>query len=517
MAHHADLLMPTNVKRRQSIWLFVLTFVLGIGLFGWVAKSSQGFDDEMTNIALIENLGTLQAASVMQTQDVHPPGGYLLNGLLFDALHDWSNVRLVSALIYVLALCYLLAYVHRTSGLRAALVGLLLAGLAPAPLIWCTSLRWYAYFTPLLMWVLVPPRNQKGIWFHIKPALSWLLMAHISYAALVLLPAIWFWYYLQSASSVWQYIKRSMWPWLLAGLLFLPQLLIFLSVHSKGASSQTGGLVKSLMGVYISMASNQGLFPISVAGIASALGWAGFYVLLGRTALRKQAPASGLLSLALGTASFIVSGLASKFRNLVALQPWLVIASGQAERVISSAPKLAMCCFGLILVGNATGIYNVAMHEDTNKNSWNLPVDEFVQTIETMSTPCKVAPVVYGFDPVLSHALHERHPDWQVVNILDQLSTRALPNQADCLFTVYTFRGSLSPVLVETFQQAEQAWGGQLVKSVRLGLDRHAALKQKLDPDFPEHPIELHLLRGGGSLTALNRWARPTNKVNGLE
>jgi hypothetical protein len=517
MALHADLLVPAVVKRRQGIWLFVLTFMLGLGLFGWVAKSSPGFDDEMTNIALIENLGTLQAASLMQTQDVHPPGGYLLNGLLFDALHDWSDVRMVSALLYVLALCYLLAYVHRTSGLRAALVGLLLAGLAPAPLIWCTSLRWYAYFTPLLMWALVPPRDPKGIWFHIKPAVSWLLMAHISYAALVLLPAIWCWYYLQSAGSVWQYIKRSMWPWLLAGLLFLPQFLIFLTVHSKGASSQTGGLIKSLMGVYISMASNQGLFPISVAGIASALGWAGFYGLLGRAALRQETPASGLLSLALGAASFIASGLASKFRNLVALQPWLVIASGQAQRAISSTPKLAMGCFALILVGNATGIYNVVMHEDTNKNSWNLPVDEFVQAVEAMSAPCKGAPVVYGFDPVLSHALHERHPDWQVVNILDQLSTQALPTQADCLFTVYTFRGSLSPALVQTFQQAEQAWGGQLEKSVRFGLDRHATLKRKLDPDFPAQPIELHLLRGGGSLTALNKWARPPKKVNGPE
>jgi hypothetical protein len=265
--------MPSPLTRTSSCNVVALltTFLLTLTLFGVVALRSHGFDDEMGNIELIERLGTWQTVLLMQTEDVHPPGGYLLNGLLFDALGSWSAVRLVSALLYSLSLTSLLAFVQREHGGRAAVLAWLVAGLAPGALMWCTSLRWYAYFTPLLIWALVSPRDTSQRWYYIKPALLWLLMAYVNYAALIIAPSLLIWNWMQSGLKFPIFLRKAFLPWFISAMAFAPQFYVFLTVHSKGSASQTGGVVKSLLGSVISLMSNQGIFPISIFGIGSIL------------------------------------------------------------------------------------------------------------------------------------------------------------------------------------------------------------------------------------------------------
>lgn len=306
---------------RLSPWMTAAWLVIS-ALFMSVALQSPGFDDEMTNIELIENLGTIAVTRLMQKEDVHPPLGYLFNGLLFDVFGRWDLVRLASAALYMLSLAGFISFIKREHGESAAWLALGVAGLSPAALIWCTSLRWYAYFLPVLMCALTLPENRNGRWFIVKPALAWLLLSHISYASLALAPALFLWWALHSNGGLIRYAKRSAPVWLLAGLLFAPQAWILFNVHANNSAGQTSGLLKSLMGVGISLASNQGLFPLSTIGVASALSWSILYIWIARAAWLRIIPTTAPVVMLIAIVFFVASGLAGKYRNLVLLVPF---------------------------------------------------------------------------------------------------------------------------------------------------------------------------------------------------
>lgn len=454
---------------------------------------------------LIEHLGTWPTAKLMQTEDVHPPGGYVLNGVLFDALHDWSLVRGVSALLYAITTSMLVSFVLRRQGWQAAGLAMLFAILSPASLMWCTSLRWYSYFVPLLIWTLLTPPDPHSRWYFIKPALAWLMMAYINYSAIILAPVLLLWYALQAGVN-WKVMLRQSWlPWLLAGLAFAPQLFIFLTVHARHAEGQTGGLVKALLGCVISMASNQGLFPISFWGIASMVAWGMLLTAMLSHARRDKALRVKLWSTAAGLGVFIVTGLAGKFRNLVLLSPMQTLLVAQAAAVIKRH-WLAGLATAVIVMANAVGCLHVAQHRDTTKNGWNLPVRDTVLGVHALYKACPTRPVVYTFDPVLARALRESDHGLTVANYFDRFD-KARPGKADCVIVVHTYKGALPRDRFEALLLAEKAMGGQLARTVHVQLDSQAALKRKLDPDFPDYLVELKLFQGTLHLHDLDTWA----------
>ena len=476
-------------------------------LFGHVALTSPGFDDEITNIDLIEHLGTWQTVTLMQTEDVHPPGGYLVNGLLWQLTHDWSSVRLVSVLIYGLACASLLRFVQRQMGSLAAWLCLLVVGFSPTAMMWCTSVRWYAYLTPLLMWALVLPAHRAGWWFRFKPAMAWTLMAYISYASLVVAPGLWLWYALHAEDKRWtQRLRESVLPWGLAAMLFLPQAWVLLTVHAKNTAGQTGGLVKSLMGIVVSMASNQGLFPLSLPAAAAAIGWA-MVLLVALTMARQQRTAtSALAATGAGLLGFLASGLAGKFRNLVAMVPFqgLVLAQTAPWLRQSRALQLAVA---LIAVGQLVGSINVMRHQDTTKNSWNLPVNTVLQALDQATAQCQRPVAIYTFDAVLARAMRQHNPQWQVASYYSRFDKRPLQD-TDCSVVLHTYRGALSTERHAGLLAAEAATTGQRGAMVQIGRDDNSALKRKLDAAYPEYQVSFQVIHEPGTLAPLNAWLR---------
>lgn len=473
-------------------------------MFVGVALSSPGFDDEITNIELIEHLGTVGTAQLMQHEDVHPPGGYLLNGLLHEALGRWEWVRAVSAGLYVLALAGFVRFVRREHGEPAAWLALLVAGLSPAALIWCTSLRWYAYFVPVLLWSLTVPADRRSVWFHVKPALAWLVMAHISYAALVLAPALVLWWRLHSTEPLHTQLKRSVPAWVVALLLFLPQAWVFLSVHSHNSEGQTSGIFKSLVGVGISLASNQGLFPLSVFGVASVLAWAGLYLLLARAAWQREGSNAAGWTFLMAVALFVLSGLAGKFRNLVLLVPLQAAMLAMGYQAIRSS-VLARALVGVTALCSLAGVVNVVRHQDTTKNSWNLPVDTVITSLRDMSRDCRSAPSIYTFDPVLAYVIHAKEPHWPIANYFARFEKHALP-ASDCTVVLHTYRGALSKGHIEALLAGEAALGTATRQDMAIGLDDHAKIKQRMDPDYPNQQVEIRMYRGQVNPAQLNAW-----------
>lgn len=488
--------------RHRLMWM--AAWITLAAMFVFVALRSPGFDDEITNIELIEHLGTVGTAQLMQHEDVHPPGGYLLNGILHDALGRWEWVRAASAMLYVLALAGFVRFFRREHGELAGWLALLVAGLSPAALIWCTSLRWYAYFVPVLLWSLTVPPQRDGWWYHIKPALGWVIMAHISYAALVLAPALVLWWRLHSPEPLLKQLRRSVPAWLVAALLFLPQAWIFFSVHSHNSEGQTTGPFKSLVGVGISLASNQGLFPLSLFGVASMLAWAGLYLLLTRATWRRESSGVAGLTFLTTVALFVLSGLAGKFRNLVLLVPLQAAMLAMGSPLIR-ASALAKALVGVIGVCSLAGIVNVIRHQDTTKNSWNLPVNAVVTSLRDMSRDCRSTPSIYTFDPVLARAIRVQEPRWQVANYFARFDKHALPT-SDCTVVLHTYRGALSKAHHEAFLSAERSLGATAVRQAALGPDENASIKRRMDPDYPDHQVDVKWFLGPVDATALNNW-----------
>lgn len=480
-------------------------WALIVALFLVVAVQSPGFDDEVTNIDLIEHLGTLPTVRLMQQEDVHPPGSYLLNGLLHSALGSWPAVRAASACAYLLALFGFARFTRREHGELAAGLILLVAGLSPAALIWCTSIRWYAYLVPLLMWCLAVPRSRDGWWYHAKPAVAWLLMAHVGYAALVLLPVIWLWYGLHGREGWWQHARRSAPWWLLAGLLFAPQAMVFFTVHVHHTEGQTSGAFKSLAGIAISLFSNQGVFPASVPGGLSVLGWACLYALIGWAAWRKTMPSQAVSTFVAALICMVASGLAGKFRNLVVVLPFQAYLLAPASRLIAGKHVAALALL-LVTATQLTGAANVLRHQDTTKNSWNLPTAEVLNTLQGMTHSCRQAPAIYTFDPVLSYNLKRAHPEWSVSNYFARFDKQA-PTASDCVVVLHTYRGALSKPVHAALLAAEHALGDTApLREVALGRDDHAGLKQRLDPDYPEYQVVIRLHQGQMDASALTAW-----------
>jgi hypothetical protein len=236
--------------------LYGLAFIV----YCTVALMSYGFDDEFFNILLIEKHG-LSAFFVTQTKDVHPPLSYIINAVLYRAFGDWGIVRLFSALTLCASFIYLCEHIRTKDGERIATLTFILLASNPALLLWGTSIRWYAYFLPILIWLLVIPKKQSWpIWIKLGVGLA--ALAYTGYLAFILAPALILLYWLSSSQQFEVKLKQLSVSMGVAALVYSPQLLTFLNVHFPNRESQTGSLFLSFAGFFIAQFSNQGVFPL---------------------------------------------------------------------------------------------------------------------------------------------------------------------------------------------------------------------------------------------------------------
>lgn len=156
--------------------LAVISLVISLFLFSYTAYNSYGYDDEIFNIRHVESFSSLY--SLMKAHlsgelvdgrliDIHPLGQYVINYVLLKFLGSRSLVRVAGALIASLSLWlfwrYMLAARKWTDNFTVLLSYMLIC-LNPSMLLWCTGVRWYTYFMPLvcLMGILFEPPECLG-------------------------------------------------------------------------------------------------------------------------------------------------------------------------------------------------------------------------------------------------------------------------------------------------------------------------------------------------------------------
>jgi hypothetical protein len=504
-ANDASQAEPLNAGARIH-WLarmLPIGYVLTCFLYGAVAYVSMGYDDEFSNMALVEQHG-LGVVSLMQTQDVHPPGQYFINWLLHTLTGDWSLVRLVTALLTALSLIYATEAVRQRHGDRAAGLLFVLLCLNPAILMWCTGVRWYAYFVPVLVWLSITPQcNGWRYWAKCFGGL--VLLGYIGYAVFVVALPVLLLYWTGTRQGAREKIVGMFWGALVGALLYAYQFYVFLTVHLQSKGSQVSSMAKNLMGFAIAQVSNQGVFPVSVPAALSALGITGMLWLAFRADARGNLRNPYLLAYGTGSVITFGLGIAGKFRNLVIVSPWQAMWLATL-RVPAQRAKAFLICFIALAAGNLWGTFNVATHQNTTKNSWNLQLAPVMAALARDNAACGGDLLVLTHDPALTW-----HVDQAGYTQLGPFARRTLSRDVleathRCVAAVRSYAGMFDAIAIE--QMYAQASGLRHGTETRqqFGPDSNYRIKQRLDDRYPEYQFDVTTYRDVSGLAALTAW-----------
>jgi len=465
-----------------------LSLIVLVILYVAVAWLGPGYDDEFYNINSIESgytySGLIELANSM---DVHPPGQYILNKALWSLTGDWSVARSLAACFTAISIWFLWFYVAKDASRSTATFAFIAICLNPALLLWCTGLRWYAYFVPVftLLALLIMKNPKSSLTFWGSFFLLSLILFMIGYAALILVPAGFVVALYARKEFVLREIKVIATLGLISLFLAAYQLVVFFSVHIKSLSSQTSGFFQATKGLFLHVLSNQGAMPISLFGLSliSAnllLLWAG----LARQRKVLLEPVSGLFIL--GTLGLFVTKLTGKFRNLVMVSSIQGVFQTKLYESIASKPLLIVV-LALFAVGNLGSIYNVFMHQDTTKGSWNTPYSDVLNDItEKRNTLFCSSMQVVTHDPVIAY--HAEKLAAVVVNVGQQNWREDITNYKGCLATVQTFRGSLPRDLKTEYDALINQLPNKKIR-INFGQDRFSQFKRRFDPDIPDYYV----------------------------
>jgi hypothetical protein len=482
---------------------FVYLYVFLILLYGVVSFQSQGYDDEFFNIRLIEKFG-FETVNIVQTTDVHPPGSYLADWILYRTLGRWDLVRVAIGMFTAAALIAAISSVRKKYGDFSGLVCFIMLGLNPAYLLWCTGLRWYAFFVPILIVLLLVPQK-KTTFYWARCFIGLALLGYFGYAMFIVAPSVVLLHWSMDKSELKTKLKQVS-TWIAAFvLLYAYQIRIFLEVHIKNKDSQVSTFVKNIMGIFIANVSNQGVFPISIPGQITILGMAGIMGLIVYSNVRLKKTNIYLVPYLIASVASVMTGLAGKFRNLVILSPvqglWITTSTLEllAEKKIFNF--FLICVF----VGNSWGIANIVLHTNTTKNSWNLPVQNILGELEQNRQKCHGSYLVLSFDTTLTwHIDKER---FNHIGPYDENSANNINRQFQCLTVIKTYVGSNYPGDKYSNMFAELGklqFGSSVTK--KLAHDDFYLAKQKIDGNYPEYTVEMTTFYDVRYLPPFNSW-----------
>jgi len=472
-------------------------------LYTIVAVQSFGYDDEFFNIYLIETYG-FKAIAHLQHADIHPPLSYVANVVFFKVFHSWTAVRLISGLLTSCAFIMVVSSQRRHYGNGQALVVFLLLALNPAILMWCTGIRWYAYFLPILLYlVFLPVRSGYKEWVKILAAIT--LLAYIEYSAfLIILPVLLLrWTFSEDTSKT--KLRYLLYLSPVFVVLYGYQLFVFLTVHLKNKGMQVShSLVANLRGYFISQISNQGVFPVSVAALLSIFGSIGILLCIMGQMLKGPNTKRTNVAMAvyvITVVSLLIAGVAWKPRNLVLLIPFQIFLMANYHTLLRNI-RLYTGSVILIGIANVCGCVNVALHENTTKNSWNLPVKETIDEISKLGNNDSSL-MIFTYDPTLHYVLQQHN--FNVVS-LNKSEKTITEGQVRTAVFIKTFRGTIPKTVYDSLIAEENSIQSSASKVVKIGRDKYYQWKRKVVEEYPEYEVELLIYQTPLHLDKLIFW-----------
>ncbi len=483
--------------------IFPFLGLLLLVLYGSVGYLSFGYDDEFSNIDWIAryDFGVMH---YVQTTDVHPPGSYFIDWLLFTVLGKWSLVRLFISLITAISLIYAILSTINRNGAFSGIILFILLGLNPAILLWCTSLRWYALFVPVLIWLTIVPK-QQGWQYWAKCFGGLLILGYLGYAVFIVSIPILILYWVESQSRTKDKIRNFILYGILFLILYSYQLSVFLNVHIHNKDSQISSLLRSFIGFYTAQISNQGVFPLSIPGLLASIATLGIITTIFYSNFHINLK-NKYFAIYLFAAIFsIITGLAGKFRNLVILVPFQALWISTAK-IETPQKKLYIIFLSFLMISNLWGDFNVIIRQNTSKNDYNIPVKQILMDLSIEKEKSKNDMVIL---------CHSRLLSWNLQNagylVADPFFYKPLPKKIllskhNCIVVLKTWPGSMAEKQYKMLYDEINLLS--YVNSVKYsyGRDDFYVLKKKMDTRFQEYSVEVTKYYDVENLVALKAW-----------
>jgi hypothetical protein len=342
------------------------------------------YDDELASLAVVAG-PVKNILRYTSTADVHPPGMYLLAHFAYLTLPSPRWLNLFPILFFYAGLCVFLLHITPLfPRLRSQICLLLLATLHPQVLLWCTSFRWYSWWTGIsLIAVAVALQPGKTLpRLTLARALSvGLLLACLFYLNYITLL---FAFALAAAAAVRyrsqparQLLARMLACLAIFLILAAPQLHTLFAVHLAQTGSQRDGAAVSTLRLLQSLVSSEAYLPWHPLAILAALAFGGLAakgLLIARRRTQPQRPlppaiaAVTLLALLLFVL-IAASGLGGKPRNGLVLIP--LLAPIFAWIMASLRPRLQDATLLLLAVWCAVGFAHMTNRYGMTKATMN--------------------------------------------------------------------------------------------------------------------------------------------------
>ena len=464
-----------------------MSLIISLILFSYTAYNSYGFDDEYFNINLAAKYGS--AFELVNDNlsgnfvDIHPFGQFLIDYWLVKVLGSWSLVRVFGALFASLSLWLYWLYVIKRENYSDSLTILfayIFMCLNPSVLLWCTSIRWYTYFMPLvcLLGSFFSSKYEStnkyffwGVYF-----LTASLMFYLESCAAIFIIASFILLLIQRRKLFRQEFKTIILFGTLSLLLVARQIYLVIKVYLPHASHEIHSLFNTITQGGWHFLSGHAVMPLSVPGvmlITANLLLIFFFVINLRKVLSRYSCDLFVLSY-----SGLIITRIGKVRNYINL-------SGLQGDFLSCAysciknKALKIFILALYLAGSAWGIHNVITHTNTTKGSWNTPYKEIIDFIEEHD-PDKDF-VIASHNPVLNW--HASQHGFRVIDVTQDMQT--LKAHTGKIIIVRTYRGSLHRNIFDEFN--EYINSRKILLEKKFGRDDFASFKQRLDKSYPDY------------------------------
>lgn len=485
-----------KIKINQNFLYFVYLIIFVIYIF--TAIISTGFDDEFFNILIFEQYG-LMGFKYTQIYDTHPPGSYISNAILFKLLGSWQNVRIFSAVLFSATAIFLSRFITKKYGQESGLIFLLLLAFNPAFLIWCTSIRWYAYLMCVMLWVLIlPPTIGRYYWF--KFSLGIFIMAFYSYMTFILFAPIFYLYYVNDKRPIKIKFKQILFFGSIFFLLYVPQLQIFFE-HSISNTSYPNEFIQSAAYFYTSQISNQGIFPLSFFSSISLVGFLMILTSFFESKKRNFIKDRYFMSYLLINLILLLSTFASRLRSHLFGIPFQALWISNSFHGIRLR-KTFLLGILLLLIANLSGIYNIINKNYVTKNSLNINISLAENFINAEYGFCDGKFIVITYDPKLSW-----HLDKKIHNLYSpylNYKSDTIKNNIPCLILLNTFGGVSQEKKYELKNILKTAY---LITEKKIQEDKLHKYKKIFVEEYPESVISASLYKNI-NIEDLNHWIK---------
>ncbi|MCF6204546.1 MAG: hypothetical protein L3J59_12915 [Methylococcaceae bacterium] len=400
------------------------------------------YDDEIFNLRKMP-FSLSEIFFKAQSEDVHPPLSYILNKLIYELLSSYKAILVFSILLNVCALTYFYKYaVKELDNIYSKLLLFMFVFINSGLLLWTNSVRWYAYWIPLFIFLYTNLFKYKSELSCKHFAILGLLlsfMTYLSYLTLLLLIIIFLLLFCYRRNDF--KIKNIFTFSAIYLSLSSYQIYIFFTVHIHNRDHQINDFIESLLNAIYGIINGGSVFIVSPIFVVFFLFTLVIIIKGGKSFFAdKNSPHSLLvvqsIFLLIGLVTLmIIIGVSGKYRNNIALSiPFYFILSHLLSYIENINIKRLYVYYAAVFLISST--FNLITHQNTAKNSYNMPITKLISFLHPPENK-----ITFSFDPVID--FHLKNKQYETVDVYNE-NPKNILIKGSYIYLIKTYQGALS-------------------------------------------------------------------------